>query len=652
MLPPLPTDTVLQNRYRILNVLGQGGFGRTYLAQDQGRFNELCALKELTPAQGGTYALDKSKELFQREAEILYKIQHPQIPEFRANFEQDQRLFLVQDYVDGQTYRMLLDQRRTQGIAFSETEILQLLRQLLPVLAHIHSKGIIHRDIAPDNIILRQQDSKPVLIDFGVVKELATRLQGVGMTMPQNTTVGKLGYAPWEQIQTGKAYPSSDLYSLAVTAVVLLTGREPQELFDDSTMTWYWQRWVTVTPGFAQVLNRMLSYRPSDRYQSVSEVVQALQALPGGGGYPPTQTPPPTYQPPIVTPHPTPPPPTNPDLSRIPTVAVGRRPASNTTAPVAPANQRSATRPTIEAPRSSLWDDPWAVLVLGIAFIALTGIGSWLLVRTIFNPQAPTPTASITFSPTPSTPSPTVTPTTTPTIKPTPDPVNYSQRLEIAPDGKPIVKTGTLKENETLDYIIAAEQEDQLTAVLDGEGVLMTILGPNREPLGDRANRVSYWQGTLPYTGAYYLRLRPIKGIGQSDYQVEVRLASPPEPSPSPTIPSPSPTVSPSPSPPPAGVQEERVSFPPGQTRTTISARIEGNVIRRYLVNGNEGQVLAAEVNGGPVTLSVRGPDGRFVEGASGVVVSQSKLTIGGTYAIDVTAPPGTDFTLDISVRD
>ena len=269
MRPSLPVGTILQNRYRVLSILGQGGFGRTYLAEDQGRFNERCALKELTPAQGGDYALDKSKELFQREAQILYQIQHPQIPQFRATFEQDQRLFLVQDYVEGQTYRELLDQRKAQGLAFSEGEALQFMRQLLPVMAHIHSKGVIHRDIAPDNVILRQQDSKPVLIDFGVVKELATRFQTMTTGVVQPTTVGKPGYAPIEQMQTGKAYPSSDLYSLAVTAVVLLTGREPQELFDDSTMTWYWQRWVTVNPGFAQVLNRMLSYRPGDRYQSV-----------------------------------------------------------------------------------------------------------------------------------------------------------------------------------------------------------------------------------------------------------------------------------------------------------------------------------------------------------------------------------------------
>ncbi|MDX2244798.1 MAG: serine/threonine-protein kinase, partial [Leptolyngbyaceae cyanobacterium bins.302] len=297
MRPPLPVGSILQNRYRILSILGQGGFGRTYLGEDQGRFNERCALKELTPAQGGEYALDKSKELFQREAQILYQIQHPQIPQFRATFEQDQRLFLVQDYVEGQTYRQLLDQRRAQGIAFSEVEVMQLLRQLLPVLAHIHSKGIIHRDIAPDNIILRRQDSKPVLIDFGVVKELATRFQTMTTGIAQATTVGKPGYAPSEQMQTGKAYPSSDLYSLAVTAVVLLSGREPQELFDDATMTWYWQRWVTVNPGFAQVLNRMLSYRPGDRYQSVSEVVQALDMATAS-------PPPPTPVPPVAPPPP------------------------------------------------------------------------------------------------------------------------------------------------------------------------------------------------------------------------------------------------------------------------------------------------------------------------------------------------------------
>ncbi|MEW6493723.1 MAG: serine/threonine-protein kinase, partial [Cyanobacteriota bacterium] len=315
MEPPIPSGTILQNRYLLLSVLGQGGFGRTYLAEDQGRFNERCAIKELSPPDTGAYALEKSKELFQREAESLYKINQPQVPQFRANFEQDGRLFLVQDYVEGKTYRELLNERKSHTViqndpnlgipvpnrdpnagAFSEGEVRQLLVQLLPVLDHIHSRGIIHRDITPDNIIRRNSDGLPVLIDFGVVKELATRLLAANATAPV-TTVGKVGYAPSEQIQTGRAFPSSDLYSLAASAVVLLTGKEPQALFDDNHLTWNWRRWANVSDEFAGVLNRMLSHRPGDRYQSATEVLQALQSPGTAVPQPPVATPPPPQRP-------------------------------------------------------------------------------------------------------------------------------------------------------------------------------------------------------------------------------------------------------------------------------------------------------------------------------------------------------------------
>jgi len=130
MQPPLPIGTILQNRYHLVIILGQGGFGRTYLAEDQGRFNERCALKELIPSQSSAFALEKSKELFQREAAILYQIQHPQVPQFRATFEQDQRFFLVQDYVEGKTYRTLINEHKAQGEIFTEDEVMKLLRQL------------------------------------------------------------------------------------------------------------------------------------------------------------------------------------------------------------------------------------------------------------------------------------------------------------------------------------------------------------------------------------------------------------------------------------------------------------------------------------------------------------------------------------------
>jgi len=100
---------------------------RTYLAEDQGRFNEFCALKEPTE----TYLLEKSRQLFQREATILYRIHHPKFLSY-ATFEQDQRLFLVQDYVEGKTYPHLLDERKAAGQTFTQAEVLQLLRLLLP----------------------------------------------------------------------------------------------------------------------------------------------------------------------------------------------------------------------------------------------------------------------------------------------------------------------------------------------------------------------------------------------------------------------------------------------------------------------------------------------------------------------------------------
>ncbi|MHC5727656.1 MAG: protein kinase domain-containing protein, partial [Nostoc sp.] len=300
MQPPITVGTVLQNRYRIIQILGQGGFGRTYLAEDQRRFNELCAIKELISTATSALAWERAQELFHREAAILYQIEHPQVPKFRERFEQGQGLFLVEDYVAGQTYRTLLVERQAVGQTFTEAEVLQLIELLLPVLEHIHSRGIIHRDISPENIILRDSDAKPVLIDFGVVKELATRLRSPESAMPQ-TTVGKLGYSPSEQMQTGGAYPSSDLYALAVTAIVLLTGKEPRELFDENQLTWNWQRWVKVNPRFALVLNRMLNHLPSDRYQSAANVSQALQSL---------------AQPSVSTP----------EVSNLQTMAVGRRP--------------------------------------------------------------------------------------------------------------------------------------------------------------------------------------------------------------------------------------------------------------------------------------------------------------------------------------
>jgi serine/threonine-protein kinase len=287
----------LGDRYRIIKQLGQGGFGRTYLAEDINRFNELCVLKEFAPKLHGKSALKKAEELFTREAGVMYKLQHPQIPRFRelcrCQVGSETGLFLVQDYVAGQTYRDLLIHRQSQGSRFSEAEGMELLRQILPVLDYIHSQGVIHRDISPDNLILRSSDQLPILIDFGGVKQVAARIEESGDEPSGNgsssgslgrhpntpqliTRIGKLGYAPEEQMVLGVVHPHSDLYSLAVTVLVLLTGQEPSALFDTHQMCWIWEQFVTVSPRLTLVLNKMLSRPQGDRMKSAKEVLQAL----------------------------------------------------------------------------------------------------------------------------------------------------------------------------------------------------------------------------------------------------------------------------------------------------------------------------------------------------------------------------------------
>lgn len=275
---PLAVGQILDKRYRLHRHLGQGGFGRTYLAEALHRFNEGCVLKEFAPQVQGAAELAKAKELFEREAGALHKLHHPQLPGFWELFQADMGggvgcLFLVQDYVEGQTYFDLFK----SGRQFSETEIIQFLRQMLPILAYIHSQGVIHRDVSPDNIILRNSDNLPVLIDFGGVKQIAatavSQFSNIG-TLP--TRLGKKGYAPEEQLRQGKVFVNSDLYSLAVTALVLLTGKEPHHLYDTYKGAWRWGQEIKVSRELEAMLNKMLAHKPGDRFSTAHEVLQAL----------------------------------------------------------------------------------------------------------------------------------------------------------------------------------------------------------------------------------------------------------------------------------------------------------------------------------------------------------------------------------------
>ncbi|MGF1512612.1 MAG: protein kinase [Elainellaceae cyanobacterium] len=554
MKPPLSNGTVLQNRYRVQSVVGQGGFGRTYLAQDRGRFDESCVIKEFMPNSSSDYALEKSRELFQREAQILYQIQHPQVPQFRAVFEEGDRLFLVQDYIEGQTYRELLDQRKQAGTLFAEAEVVALMHQLIPVLRHLHGKGIIHRDITPDNIILRQSDRLPVLIDFGVVKEIVTRVQMPEKSTP-STTVGKPGYAPSEQVQTGRAYPSSDLYALAVTVLVLLTGEEPQDLFDDVLLTWNWQA-IPASSALLQILARLLSYRPSDRYQSVDELSLAMRStLPMATSSPAQPSPVQSSkaQSSQAQSSQAPPPRSKPPASQMRTVAVGRPNPTTAAAAPAPARPASGQPRTVQAvsppPERSVWSNLGSMLAIAAGLAVVTAIGAFAIVNAIFN--APEEQAVVEE----------VQPEPQPEPEPS-GPVEYSQILNLVPGELRVVR-GSLLQNETINYAVSAEEAQTLSASLDQEGVLMTVLGPNERPVeGRRSRRVSSWSGELKSDGDYTIQLAPVDGVQASDYALTIELAAEPEPEPRPE-PQPEPEPEPEPEPQP---QTEPEPEPPTET--------------------------------------------------------------------------------------
>ena len=272
--PALRDGIILNNRYRIIKQIGQGGFGRAYLAEDTHRYRELCVLKEFAPKIESDRALRKAEDLFEREAGILYNLKHLQIPQFeallRTRVDDRRSLFLVQEYIAGETYWQLLKRKGK----LTEAEVIDMIRELLPVLDYIHRSKLIHRDISPDNLIRREIDAKTALIDFGCVKIAANAVsRSTGHSV---TLIGKKGYSPDEQISRGQAFPCSDLYSLAVTAIVLLTGKQPDELYDSHGGKWDWQSQAKVSSNFKKILNKMLAYKPCDRYQSAEEIIELL----------------------------------------------------------------------------------------------------------------------------------------------------------------------------------------------------------------------------------------------------------------------------------------------------------------------------------------------------------------------------------------
>lgn len=282
-IPLFEKDTLLNQRYKVTEPLGYGGFGKTYLAEDTQRpGHPLCVVKHLQPARQDQEFLDVARRLFKTEGEILELLgKSDRIPQLLAYFEESQQFYLVQQFIPGHS----LTQEIKSGKPLSEELVLDLLEDVLRVLNFVHSHHVIHRDIKPANLIRRQQDNRLVLIDFGAVKQI----QSQQIEDNQSIAIGTAGYAPPEQL-LGHPRLNSDIYALGMIGIEALTGiparqfqRNPHgELIfksDSHSDEVIWYKLGNFSEKLATVLEKMVAYDFIQRYQSASEVLQSLDKV-------------------------------------------------------------------------------------------------------------------------------------------------------------------------------------------------------------------------------------------------------------------------------------------------------------------------------------------------------------------------------------
>jgi formylglycine-generating enzyme required for sulfatase activity len=273
----MQVGTILRNRYKIIRLLGSGGFGQTYLAEDldiPSNPKPKCVVKHLRPQNRDPGVIQVAQNLFNREAEVLYRLGnlHNQIPKLFAHFQEGGEFYLVQEFIDGED----LSKEIFTGKCFEEDSVKQLLEEILEVLAVVHQQNIIHRDIKPANLMRRRHDGKIILIDFGAVKEIMTvNAEGHSDTV----AIGSPGYMPNEQAAR-QAKLCSDVYAVGMLGIFALTGIQPQQLpIDPTTGEVIWRNWTKVSLGFARVLDKMVLYHFSQRYHSAAEALQAVSQL-------------------------------------------------------------------------------------------------------------------------------------------------------------------------------------------------------------------------------------------------------------------------------------------------------------------------------------------------------------------------------------
>jgi len=270
-------NQIINGRYRILQKIGIGGFGQTYIAEDLHLPTKpKVVVKHLKPQANGEEATALANRLFQQEAEILYRLgNHPFIPQLLAHFPENGEFFLVQECIEGLT----IAQEFSGGRRYTEKEIIQLLGQTLEILSFVHGQKVIHRDIKPANLIRRRSDGNIFLIDFGAVKQVNAFPQSCNSSTFSTLTIGSHGYMPMEQL-AGKPNYSSDLYALGLVAVEAVTGIKPTNLKQNqNTGEYIWAHKAGLSPEVEHFIGKLVRFDYRQRFNSANEALASLNFL-------------------------------------------------------------------------------------------------------------------------------------------------------------------------------------------------------------------------------------------------------------------------------------------------------------------------------------------------------------------------------------
>jgi len=278
----LKPNTVLRGRYKIVSVVGRGGMGAVYRAEDLRLEGRICAVKEVRPDPDATPAtLAQSREQFYREATTLARLDHPNLPKVSDTFHEGGREYLVMDFVEGKDLRQAVEEKRHEGTFLDEHQVLQWTHQLCDALSYLHSRKhpVLHRDIKPSNIKLTPTGLIK-LVDFGLVKLLATD-QARTVTVLQGR--GTAAYTPLEQYggDTGHTDARSDIYSLGATLYHLLTNQPPadakQRFLNPDILRPPSELNPRISPSIEHAILAALAMHPNERPQMISEFREMLQ---------------------------------------------------------------------------------------------------------------------------------------------------------------------------------------------------------------------------------------------------------------------------------------------------------------------------------------------------------------------------------------